>query len=535
MDGKTRNFLARILLKQSVVTFLLPAPVLVYVMIMDLQFAGRNLGLYMGTVAGVVCVMLVVSATVMYAAMHPLLRCLRLMERGEADAGSIESAVSCCTRFPLVDAVQILVCGILIDPLIIVGPFTASRSIQTTEAVMTWGVLTFTGIVLMPIYYLIAEAESRRFLRLPRVAGAARLGAGRKSGISVKVIACVFPIICYPTGILTLSILCIPGSALAGLGGQIGLVLLIFVSIALSLIAGILLAGSLSSSISEAAEAAGRISGGDLNVTVAVTSRDEVGRMSAALSDMTAKLKGVIGTVVASAAAVSAGSRQLSSTSAQLSQGASAQASAAEEVSSSMEQMGVNIRENAENALQTETIALKAAGAARDGGRTVQRTVQAMKDISAKTSIIEDIARNTNMLALNAAIEAARAGEHGRGFAVVASEVRKLAERSQKAAGEIGVLTKGSMEVAEEAGVMFESIVGDIQKTAELVQKINASSKEQTAGAEQINRAVRQLDQVTQQNASAAEEMASMSEELTGQAGSFEETVAFFKVGGEIA
>jgi methyl-accepting chemotaxis protein len=196
--------------------------------------------------------------------------------------------------------------------------------------------------------------------------------------------------------------------------------------------------------------------------------------------------------------------------------------------------------------LATEKIALKAAGDAREGGQAVESTVEAMKDISEKINVIEEIARNTNLLALNAAIEAARAGEHGKGFAVVASEVRKLAERSQKAAGEIGELSKSSVAIAEKAGEMLGKIVPDIQKTAELVQEISASSKEQNAGAEQINKSILQLEQVIQQNASAAdqmasavteqsgqvEEMASMSEELESQAEYLQEAVAFFRIDG---
>jgi methyl-accepting chemotaxis protein len=155
-----------------------------------------------------------------------------------------------------------------------------------------------------------------------------------------------------------------------------------------------------------------------------------------------------------------------------------------------------------------------------------------MKDIAEKISIIEEIARQTNLLALNAAIEAARAGEHGKGFAVVAAEVRKLAERSQTAAGEIGQLSSSSVDVAEQAGTMLEKIIPDIQRTAELVQEINAASNEQNVGAEQINRAIQHLDQVIQQNASAAEEMSSTAEELSSQASSLQDSMLFFRVNG---
>jgi methyl-accepting chemotaxis protein len=194
-----------------------------------------------------------------------------------------------------------------------------------------------------------------------------------------------------------------------------------------------------------------------------------------------------------------------------------------------MEEMTSNIKQNAENALQTEKIALQSAENAKVGGKAVAETVSAMKEIAGKISIIEEIARQTNLLALNAAIEAARAGEHGKGFAVVASEVRKLAERSQTAAAEINRLSATSVEVAENAGDMLAKLVPDISKTAELVQEITAASNEQNSGAEQINKAIQQLDQVIQQNASASEELSSTASNLTGQAEQLMNVMSFFK------
>jgi len=195
-----------------------------------------------------------------------------------------------------------------------------------------------------------------------------------------------------------------------------------------------------------------------------------------------------------------------------------------------MEEMTSNIKQNADNALQTENIARKSAIAAEEGGRSVAATVAAMKEIASKIGIIEEIARSTNMLALNASIEAARAGEYGKGFAVVASEVGKLAERSQKEAGEISKLSKESVSIAEQAGATISALIPDIRRTAELVQEISAASNEQNSGAEQINSAIMQLDKVVQQNASASEESASMSEELASQAEQMQETMEFFKV-----
>ncbi|MCM0082611.1 methyl-accepting chemotaxis protein [Geomonas sp. Red32] len=267
------------------------------------------------------------------------------------------------------------------------------------------------------------------------------------------------------------------------------------------------------------------------NLTVKLTARSANDQLMQALSAMVEKLRMVVQEVKAAADNVATGSQQMSSSAEQMSQGATEQAAAAEEASSAMEEMSANIRQSADNAMQTETIAVKSATDAREGGKAVSRTVDAMKDIAGKISIIEEIARQTNLLALNAAIEAARAGEHGKGFAVVASEVRKLAERSQKAASEISDLSSSSVEVAERAGDMLSRMLPDIQRTAELVQEISASSKEQDSGSEQINKAIQQLDQVIQQNASSAEQMSATAEELATQSEQLQDTIGFFNIG----
>ena len=277
--------------------------------------------------------------------------------------------------------------------------------------------------------------------------------------------------------------------------------------------------------------AARQVAGG--NLTVQLKERSSNDELMRSLSSMVEKLSEVVTDVKGAADNVAAGSQQMSSGSQQLSQGASEQAAAAEQASSSMEEMSSNIRQNADNALQTEKIAVKSAQDAQEGGKAVAQTVQAMKDIAGKISIIEEIARQTNLLALNAAIEAARAGEHGKGFAVVASEVRKLAERSQKAAAEISELSSTSVEVAETAGQMLDRMLPDIQRTAELVQEISAACKEQDSGAEQINKAIQQLDQVIQQNASASEEMSATAEELSSQSQQLQVTIGFFNIGEE--
>lgn len=294
-----------------------------------------------------------------------------------------------------------------------------------------------------------------------------------------------------------------------------------------------LVARAISNPLIQGVNFAKTVAEGDLTVDIAVKQKDEVGMLADALTGMIQKLRSVVSEVHTAADNVAAGSEELSASSEEMSQGASEQAAAAEQASSSMEEMSSNIKQNADNALETEKIAIKASDDARQSGQAVTQTVKAMKEIATKISIIEEIARQTDLLALNAAIEAARAGDHGKGFAVVASEVRKLAERSQTAAGEIGELSASSVDIAEQAGEMLTRLVPDIQKTAELVQEIAAASNEQNSGADQINRAIQQLDTVIQQNASASEEMASTSEELASQAEQLQMTISFFKLNGQ--
>ncbi|MEO5334284.1 MAG: methyl-accepting chemotaxis protein [Magnetococcus sp. YQC-5] len=276
-----------------------------------------------------------------------------------------------------------------------------------------------------------------------------------------------------------------------------------------------------------------KVATGDLSASCECDTgrKDEAGRLSLALNDMVARLRSVVEEVNGAADNVATGSRELSDNAQNLSQGATEQAASIEETSSAMEEMASNIQQNTDNAQTTEKIASQAARDALEGGKSVGQAVEAMKEIAKKISIIEEIARQTNLLALNAAIEAARAGEHGKGFAVVAAEVRKLAERSQTAAGEIGHLSASSVEVAEKTGQIMNKLVPDIQRTAELVQEIATASVEQNQGASQVNIAIQQLDQVIQRNAGASEEMAATADELSGQASRLQEIMEFFKLG----
>lgn len=269
---------------------------------------------------------------------------------------------------------------------------------------------------------------------------------------------------------------------------------------------------------------------GDLTYRMAFISNDELGEVTTVFNSFMDRLQGVLGAVKGNTEELRVASEQVNIAAQDLSSGSSEQGSNFEETSASLVQMNAVVNQNAISANQTEKMATMSAQQAKEGGTQVAQTVVAMFDIAEKIGIIEDIAYQTNLLALNAAIEAARAGVHGNGFAVVANEVRKLAGKSEIAAEEIRGLAKSSIEVAKGAGNLLSEIVPSISKTAELVQNINVSSKNQASGINEINTAMEQLNTVTQNNASLSEELSATAEEMTAQMQSLADMMGFFTI-----
>jgi len=288
--------------------------------------------------------------------------------------------------------------------------------------------------------------------------------------------------------------------------------------------------GRISHPVEELARDVELIAGGDLTVDIKVDTRDETMVLSTALQGMILRLRDTVSGIIDASMAINGSALDVSASSQLVATGASEQASSAEEISASMEELSANIQQNTENSRTSNSIVSKVAGDADSSGTAVEETVNSMKFISEKISIIEEIARNTNMLALNAAIEAARAGEAGKGFAVVASEVRKLAESSQNAANDITQVSLDSVKKADLTLELMRSIVPAIKKSAEIAEEIFEGSNEQAKGAGQINMALLQMDEVIQSNASSSEEIASMANDLKQKADVLASLVSIFRI-----
>jgi len=302
---------------------------------------------------------------------------------------------------------------------------------------------------------------------------------------------------------------------------------------------------SITRPLARAVDMADAIAQGDLTVEANDDRRDELGHLLRSLSDMAARLRGVVAQVRSGVESVSTASHEIATGNQDLSARTEQTAANLEETAASMEELTSTVGQSADTARQANQLATTAAQVAGRGGEVVGQVVGSMQQItdsSRKISdiigVIDGIAFQTNILALNAAVEAARAGEQGRGFAVVASEVRSLAQRSAEAAKEIKQLIdtsvrnveSGSQQVAQ-AGHTMEEIVGSVQRVADLIGEITASSTEQRDGISQVNQAMANLDQMTQQNAALVEQSSAAATAMRDQAQRLSEVVSVFNVG----
>ncbi len=298
------------------------------------------------------------------------------------------------------------------------------------------------------------------------------------------------------------------------------------------------------SPLKQAVNFSNTLASGDLTQRIEVNRNDEFGQLLKSINQMGINLRATVFDVQRNAASVRLASGEIASGNLDLSQRTEEQASSLEQTAASMEELTSTVRQNTDNSINANQLAITTSDITTKGGVMMGEVVAMMASISESSSkivdiinVIDGIAFQTNILALNAAVEAARAGEQGRGFAVVATEVRNLAQRSATAAKEIKTLIDDSVQkvnegatLVDKAGKTMNEIVSSIQHVTEIMSDITSASKEQSMGIEQMQQAVSQMDDVTQQNAALVEEAAAAAASLEQQANELVGAVSIFNV-----
>jgi methyl-accepting chemotaxis protein len=276
-----------------------------------------------------------------------------------------------------------------------------------------------------------------------------------------------------------------------------------------------------------------KLSEGDLNISITDRfsgRKDEFESLANSINTIALSLHRILSNIKQNSENLTMVSMDLSNIINVMLENSSTQASSIEEISSTMEEIASNVEMNTNNAKKTNETTLKTIDAIVDGNKSSEQSIGAMKQVTDKVKVINEIAFQTNILALNAAVEASHAGDAGKGFAVVANEVKKLAERSNKAAQEIQAVTKNVYKISESAGKKLSLIIEESTETSELIKEIANASIDQNTNIQQINDSIQVLNKMIQNNSSEAEKIHDKAQFVSESAKTLNDQIAFFKL-----